>query len=154
MRIRIGNINDLNELQQLFVETVKCVCKADYNDVQLDIWTSGIENKQRWQDILTNQFVVVAQNKDKITGFCTLNKGNHLDLLYVHRDFQRQGIALKLYLDIEKEARLQGQNELTSDVSKTARPFFEKMGFEIITEQTVDVKEIKLTNFKMSKKIV
>ena len=153
MTIRIGNIDDLNELQQLFVDTVKFVCKADYNDKQVDVWTSGIENKQRWQDILTNQFVIVAQDKDKITGFCTLDKGNYLDLLYVHKDFQRQGIAYKLYSDIEKEAKRQGQNKLTSGVSKTAKPFFEKIGFRVLSEQKVNLKGVELTNYKMTKNI-
>ena len=153
MTIRIGNIDDLNELQQLFVDTVKFVCKADYNDKQVDVWTSGIENKQRWQDILTNQFVIVAQDKDKITGFCTLDKGNYLDLLYIHKDFQRQGIAYKLYSDIEKEAKRQGQNKLTSGVSKTAKPFFEKIGFRVLSEQKVNLKGVELTNYKMTKNI-
>ena len=85
--------------------------------------------------------------------FCSLDKGNYLDFLYIHKDFQQQGIAKNLYIEIEKEAKRQEQNTLTSDVSKTPRPFFEKVGFGIIAEQTVEVEGIKLTNFKMAKRI-
>ena len=45
------------------------------------------------------------------------------------------------------------QTVLTSDVSKTARPFFEKVGFEVIKKQTVVRQGVELTNFKMKKKI-
>ena len=151
MTIRKGNIDDLAELQQLFVDTVSNVCKVDYNSDQISVWTSSIENEKRWRDILTNQFVLVAQDRKKIVGFCTLDNGNYIDLLYIHQNYQRQGIAHKLYADIEKEARRQRQTELTSDVSKTARPFFEIVGFKMLKEQSISLKGVELTNYKMTK---
>jgi putative acetyltransferase len=42
---------------------------------------------------------------------------------------------------------------LTSDVSKTALPFFEKNGFKIVKEQVVYKKGVKLINYKMTKAI-
>ena len=151
--IRKGQLDDLPELQQLFVDTISNVCQADYDSKQISAWTSSVENENRWKDILINQLVLVAQDKEKITGFCTLDKGNYIDLLYVHKDCQRQGIALKLYTDIEKEAKRQGQTKLTSDVSVTARPFFKKVGFKVTKSQTVKLKDTELTNYKMTKKI-
>ena len=151
MTIRKGHIDDLAELQQLLVDTVFNVCKVDYNSDQISVWTSSIENEKRWRDILTNQFVLVAQDRKKIVGFCTLDNGNYIDLLYIHQNYQRQGIARKLYADIEKEARRQRQTELTSDVSKTARPFFEIVGFKMLKEQSISLKGVELTNYKMTK---
>ncbi|MDP3930224.1 MAG: GNAT family N-acetyltransferase [Bacteroidota bacterium] len=152
MTIRKVQIDDLEELQKLFVDTITTICKADYDEKQIEAWTSGVNNKQRWQNILTNQLVMVSQKDGKITGFCTLNC-NHIDLFYVHKDHQREGIAKKLYAEIVKVAEQQGQTELTSDVSKTARPFFEKVGFVVMVEQKVMIGDIELTNFKMTKKI-
>ncbi len=151
--IRKGNISDISKLQELFVDTVSSVCKADYSTEQIAAWVLGIENKDRWQDVLTSQFVLVAQNDKYILGFCTLDKGNYIDLFYVHKDHQQQGIAKKLYTDIEKEAKRQGQIKLTSNVSKTARPFFEKMGFKVLKEQYVNLKGVELTNYHMVKTI-
>ena len=147
--LRKGKPADLKELQQLFVDTITSVCSADYNAEQILVWTSGVENKQRWNDIITNQFVLVAQYRNKIVGFATLDDGNYLDLLYVHKDYQRKGIAQQLYANVEKEAKQRGQKELTADVSKTARPFFEKVGFNVVKEQTVNIKNVELKNYKM-----
>jgi putative acetyltransferase len=153
IKIKKGLSNDLLELQGLFVDTISNVCRTDYNRNQIDAWTSTIENQKRWQDILTNQFVLLARDKEILVGFCTLDKGNYVDFLYVHKDYQRQGVAYKLYLEIEQEAKRQLQTELTSEVSKTARLFFEKVGFKVMNEQTVMVQDVELTNYKMTKKL-
>ena len=103
--------------------------------------------------MLLNQFVLVIQLERKILGFGALDNGKYINFLYVHRDYQRQGFAYQLYTNIEKEAIRQGQTELTSDVSKTARPFFEKVGFKVIKEQSVVRKNVELTNCKMKKEL-
>ncbi|MFP3335411.1 GNAT family N-acetyltransferase, partial [Pseudomonas sp. SIMBA_064] len=83
--------------------------------------------------------VLVAIIDHKIVGFCSLDNGN-IDLLFVHQNYLRQGIALKLYTQIEQVSRQKGKTRLTADVSKTAKPFFERVGFKVLKEQTVNVK--------------
>jgi putative acetyltransferase len=151
--IRHGRPSDLTELQQLFVDTIKTVCKADYSDQQINVWTSSIANKQRWSDIIENQLVLVAQEKDKIIGFCSLENFNYIDLFYVHKDKQGQGVAKQLYYYLESEAIKNGQKQLISDVSITARPFFEKIGFTVMSTQLVIRQEVELTNYKMKKEL-
>ncbi|UOX34217.1 GNAT family N-acetyltransferase [Flavobacterium sediminilitoris] len=151
--IRFGQLSDLEILQFLFVETINSTCQKDYTKEQLEAWISGVENKDRWVNIITNQYLLIAENNDVIVGFCSLDNGNYIDLLFIHKDFQRQGIAHTLYLTIEKEAKKQNQILLTADVSKTAKPFFEKIGFNVATEQIVIKKGIELINYKMKKEL-
>lgn len=40
-----------------------------------------------------------------------------------------------------------------AEVSITAKPFFEKWGFKIVTQQTIERKGIELINFKMEREI-
>lgn len=154
MNIRKGTIDDKNELQQLFVNTIKEICKNDYNQHQIEVWTSGIENTDRWEAIFKNQIVFVSIQNDQITGFSTLENGNYVDLFYVHKDFQKQGIAKALYDVIESEAINQNQKVISADVSITAKDFFLKMGFDVLNEQNVLVKNINFLNFKMQKQIL
>ncbi|RFS17809.1 GNAT family N-acetyltransferase [Emticicia sp. C21] len=151
--IRYGNLADLADLQQLFKETITTICKADYNDKQIQVWVMGVENITRWQTILSEQYVLIAEMDNIIVGFGTLDKGNYIDMFYVHKDYQGRGVASALYNSLETEARHQRQKSLTADVSKTARPFFEKKGFQIVTEQTVIRQGVELTNYKMKKLI-
>ncbi|GEN72424.1 GNAT family N-acetyltransferase [Chryseobacterium lathyri] len=153
MIIRKGNINDLTEMLKIFTDTITAICKHDYNSDQINAWKSGAENEERWLQVIDHQFVIVAKVNGQMAGFCTLDQGNYIDLLFVHKDFQQQGVARKMYTFIEQEVTLRKEKLLSSDVSKTARSFFEKMGFKVISEQTVDIKGIGLTNYKMEKEL-
>ena len=151
--IRLSKLSDLRELQKMFVDTINTICKDDYSPEQIKVWTSSIENTQSWTDKLTSQYFLVADLDNKIVGYASLENNNYLDLLYVHKYHQRQGIADKLYNEIEKEAIKRKTTVLNSDVSETAKPFFEKKGFKTITRQTNIIKDIEIINYKMTKKL-
>ena len=149
--IRLSNLSDLTEMQKMFVDTISTICKDDYSPEQIKVWTSSIENTQRWTDKLTSQYFLIAELDSKIVGYASLENNNYLDFLYVHKDHQRQGIADKLYSEIEKEAIKRKATVLNSDVSETARRFFEKKGFKTITLQTNIIKDVEIRNYKMTK---
>lgn len=152
--IRQGNSEDLSTILTLFKDTITFVCKKNYNTDQLEAWKSGADNLERWKKVMKEQLVLVAEIDHKIVGFCTLDQKNYIDLLFVHKDHQNLGIASMLYNLIEKKALKQKNLPLTADVSKTAKPFFERMGFHVLSEQTVNVKGVDLINYKMQKNLL
>ncbi|MBI1286571.1 MAG: GNAT family N-acetyltransferase [Flavobacteriales bacterium] len=149
--IRLSKLSDLTEMQKMFVDTISTICKDDYSPEQIKVWTSSIENTQRWTDKLTSQYFLIAELDNKIVGYASLENNDYFDFLYVHKDYQRQGIADRLYSEIEKEAIKRNATILNSDVSETARRFFEKKGFKIITPQTNIIKGVEIVNYKMTK---
>ncbi|MCB9230877.1 MAG: GNAT family N-acetyltransferase [Bacteroidia bacterium] len=150
IKIRPANLSDLDEIQTLFVETIRFTCKADYSPRQIQVWTSSVENRERWIEKLNRQYFLVAEKDQRIVGFASLENGNYLDLLYVHKDFQRQGIANLLFQKIQSKARQPGFEKITSDVSKTARPFFEAKGFRVVQENKFSLKGVEITNYHMT----
>ena len=143
--------NDLKEIQQLFVDTISNVCSRDYNEEQIKAWSSSVENTKRWIEMLDKQFFLLALFKGMIVGFGSLDKGNCVHLLFVHKDFQRQGVAESILARLEDEAWKSGAVEVTSNVSKTARPFFEKHHFKVIAEQRNLRNHVEIINYKMVK---
>ena len=154
LTIRRGKQEDLSFLKRLFEETILEVCQADYSPQQLATWASGAQKSTLWQRILNEQILLVAEIEMKIVGFCTLENGNHVDFLYIHKDYQFRGIAKQLFESIEKQAIKTFSTVLSADVSKTAKPFFEKMGFEVVNPQTVVLDGVSFTNFKMKKQLL
>lgn len=148
--IRQAKQNDLASIQALFVGTIEVVCRHDYSQEQIAVWTSSIENKRRWTDKLMKQYFLIAEIDNKIVGFASLENNEYFDFMYVHKDYQRQGIADSLYAEILAKAIKHGTTLLTSDVSITARPFFEKKGFKVIAEQKNDIKGVEIINYKMT----
>ena len=83
-------------------------------------------------------------------GFANWDRADHFDCLYVHKDFQGQGIASLLAGEIERRARLVTP-AIHVEASITAKPFFEKRGYLVKRAQLVERFGQKLKNFIMEK---
>ncbi|MBK0369112.1 GNAT family N-acetyltransferase [Flavobacterium agrisoli] len=153
MHFRKANNSDLEEMKNLFQETIRSVCSHDYNSAQINEWISTVQNTQRWLEMLASQFVLLAIVDDKMAGFGTLKNGNYIDFFYIHKDFQKRGIATQLLEKLEQEARHLESKTISSDVSITAKPFFEKLGFKVLKEQHNHRNGLILINYKMRKEL-
>jgi putative acetyltransferase len=151
--LRKATSADMKEMQALYADTINNVCKENYTSEQLTVWAAGAGILERWEQVIAKQLVLLAMHDQRIAGFATLYDSNYIDLFFVHKDYQRQGIAKRLYAEIEQAARADKQKYITSDVSITAKPFFTKMGFTVTQKQQVNVGGVELINFKMSKKL-
>ena len=154
LQIRKGVLSELTEIQNLFSETITFVCQNDYDQRQIEVWKSSIENLERCQSLIQNQYFIVAELKDKIVGFTSLDKVNYIDVLFVDKDFQRMGIAQKLFVELENEVKRVNSFVLTSDVSKTVKAFFESNGFTVLAEQVQVRENVEIVNYKMQKELV
>ena len=96
MHIRRYSPNDISEITELFYNTVYTVNLRDYSSVQVDAWVPRYTDKDAWNSRLSEKFTVVAEQYGAIVGFASLAYKGYYDLLYVHKDYQRQGIAAAL----------------------------------------------------------
>ena len=151
MIIRPATVSDLDEILELFYNTITNICKADYGDEQIKVWTSSANNKQKWINRINTQYFLVAEISNKMVGFGSIDNGNFIDLLYVHKDCQKQGIAYQLLHELEKESDKQGKKLISSDVSITAKPFFEKQGYRAVNQQKNMIDGVEIVNYKMIK---
>lgn len=150
-QIRSATSDDLPALQRLYVDTIRKVANQDYSPAQIAVWAAGIQNQRRWQAAVRDQYFLLATSNNTIVGFGSLDQGCYLDFLYVHHDFQRQGIALALYRALEQEATQQGCSQLTTDASKTAQGFFVGQGFSVVKENHKRMEGVEIVNYRMSK---
>jgi putative acetyltransferase len=151
--LRQAFLADLPEMKELFRGTIMLVCSNEYDAAQRAVWASSSEKTERWNDLINTQYVLLAMREGVIVGFGSLLNGDYLDFMYVHKDYQRQGIAEILLNALEAEAIRRNTKEITSDISKTARPFFEKKGYLVVKEQENPRGDIILINYKMKKEL-
>lgn len=147
---------DIKEIVSLFYETVHSVNSKDYSQLELDAWAPKDEKEfkmKSWQQTLEENITFVAKINNKIVGFSDITHNGYLDRLYVHKDYQGKGIATALVDILEVEAKKINLLEIDTEASITAKPFFEQRGYKIVCSQTVERKGVKLTNFKMKKRI-
>ena len=136
----------------LFYHTVHSVNAADYSPPQLDAWATGQVDLPAWNASFLSHHTVIAEDGGVILGFGDMD-GGYLDRLYVHKDYQRRGIAGAIADALEGRALANGIFCFTTHASITARPFFEKRGYTLVRQNTVLRRNVELINFTMEKRL-
>lgn len=154
MKIREYEPNDAQIIAQLFADTIREVNAKHYSQKQLDAWASPDKDASFFHNKLSTSRSFVAVDGSEIVGFADLVPERRLlFFFYVHKGYQRKGIGKALLEQIEKTAREQGLEEIYTDASITAKPFFEAMGFVPLEKQNVVHSGLQFVNYKMRKKL-
>ena len=148
MIIREYRPADCKYLAALFYQTVHFINAKDYTEEQLNVWATGYVDINEWNQSLSKHFSLVAIKDGIIAGFGDIDKTGYLDRLYVHKDYQNQGIATAICDKLEQAF---GVSKITTHASITAKPFFLHRGYNTIKEQQVIRSNIPLTNYIMEK---
>lgn len=152
-RLRLYRPEDLEELVQLFYETVHTVNLGDYTREETDAWvpSPAAVDRAAWGESLSAHYTVVAEREGQLLGFGDMDSTGYLDRLYVHRDFQGRGAASAIAEALEGYALGLGLGRVTVHASRTARPFFQRRGYRTLYAQQVERRGVLLENFAMEK---
>lgn len=88
-----------------------------------------------YQNVVTKNnsvYLAIETSNQQVVGFMAQN-GSDLDQLYIHVDYQQQGIGTQL-LNMAKDKSLGNLYLYTFEVNKIAQNFYEKHGFNATTK--------------------
>lgn len=148
-KLRKYKSSDCGEIIELFYNTVHSINKKDYTQIQLDVWATKNIDIGKWDISFLNNYTVVVESNGIIVGFGDISKDGYLDRLYVHKDFQRMGIATMICDELKNKVK---DKVIYTHASITAKPFFIKRGYKIIKQQFVEREKILLENYVMEKR--
>jgi putative acetyltransferase len=155
VEVRAAEAGDAADIAGLFYHTVLNVNVRDYSRAQVEAWAGAAPDPEMWEErIAAGESVrqtFVAVMDGQVLGFAEFEGEGHIDTLYVHHEYQGCGIASRLLDWIEAEAQRLGLVRLYTEASITARPFFEKRGFSVLTPQLVEQGGYTFRNFVMEK---
>lgn len=151
MIIRLYAPQDIDDLMELFRASVRQVASRDYSPAQVLAWAPDDLDRDLWLQRRGSRPTWVAMIDGRIAGFTDLEADGHVDMMFVHPDFQGRRVASGLLRHVEAEAADLGLARLFTEASITAKPFFERRGFRVIAEQQVAVRGQVLTNYRMEK---
>ena len=135
---------------KLFYDTVHTINAEHYNKKQLYAWASPQIPFKKWHQSFEKHYAVVAIENGIVVGFGDMDRYGYLDRLYVHKNYQRRGIATAICDTLEMTIP---SRKYVSHVSITAKPFFEKRGYSVVKKQLVKRKNVVLANYVMEKVI-
>lgn len=151
IKIRQVVEGDVSQITQLFFDTIQNINIRDYSQEEVDDWSSWKADVDKWLEKMQEQYFIVAEIKNKIVGFSSLAQDGYLDFMFVDKDIQGQGVASALLSKIVRKAIEQNNDLIYSDVSLTAKGFFESKGFIVERLQLKKSKHKELINFRMKK---
>ena len=112
--------SDAVELKNLFQNTVLAINRRDYSQAEVEDWASCGDDLSNIEDMIKTHYFIVAINQQlEIVGFSSITPQGYLHSMFVHKDFQGEGIATILLNEIEQYAITNGIIRITSEVSLT-----------------------------------
>jgi putative acetyltransferase len=150
--IRRYQAADLDAVISVFFRSIREVASQDYDAGQIDAWAQA--DRAVWSLRRLERPTWVAVIDNTVVGFSDPESSGHIDMLFVHPQYQRMGVAAALLDEVERAARHERLPALDTDASITARPFFEAHGFRVVQPQVVALRGQRLTNFRMEKRLI
>jgi len=137
------------DIADLFHQSVHAIDSALYTTEQKEAWAPSPVNYRVWAERLSESQPFLALIDHSVAGFIELDPKGYIDCLYTHPDFQGRGVASNLFSFALGHAKKRNIERLFTDASFPAKPFFERRGFSVIRQNTVQRNGVSLINFSM-----
>nr|WP_269460869.1 GNAT family N-acetyltransferase [Vibrio splendidus] len=136
---------------EIFFHTVRNVNVRDYSQQQVEAWAPSSFDFALWQKRMNGLQPFVAELDGRVVGYTDLQPSGLIDHFFCHHEYQGKGVGKALMEHVFTVGRVRGVSRYFSEVSITARPFYEHLGFKVVNEQEVEMRGVKLTNYVMEK---
>ncbi|GAA4201958.1 GNAT family N-acetyltransferase [Actinocatenispora rupis] len=114
-----------------YFRAVRDTASRDYSPEQVAAWAPASVDLMEWNERRLAAHTFVATIERRVVGFSDVTDDGLLDMLFVHPDAAGRGIARTLLAAVVEKSRELGLSRLRTHASRTARPAFERFGFEV-----------------------
>lgn len=153
MELRRYQGSDVAALVALYRDAVLGTGATAYSLEQVAAWATFPENSEAFGHQLAQGMTLIAIEGGQPVAFGQLHPSNYVAFLYTASHQGRRGYATAIYQQLEVAARRAGVRYLSTDASRVSRPFFLKMGFEVVGQEEVSRRGVLLERFSMQKAI-
>ena len=143
--------SDIKRCLAIFRASILEIAIEDYTEDQCAAWIAPAEDAAAFGARLSDALTLIANLDGAIVGFASLKGASEIDMLYVDPAFARRGAGAALIDALSRLAKARGADHVSSDVSDTAKPLFEKLGFTAQRRNLAVVGDEWLGNTTMTK---
>jgi putative acetyltransferase len=151
VHIRRFQIGDEPALFRVYSSAIHQIARGDYTQEQIDAWAPQDLDQELWNNKMRGIQPFVAEEGAEVVGYADVQSSGYIDHFFVSGFRPRQGIGGMLMEHIHQEAVTLGLVELTSDVSRTAEPFFRRYGFRVVEQRSRVLRGVVVPNALMRK---
>ena len=129
IRLRPFDAADAAATWEVFHAAVRRTALAHYSSEQVAAWAPNEVDADRWARRRAAAWTRVAVKGAQVAGFADLTDAGELDMLFVHPDCAREGVATRLVVAVVTEARQRGLSRVEVRASRVLQPLLERLGF-------------------------
>ena len=145
-RFRIGEEPALFEVYYSAIHLVAC---RDYTAEQLEAWAPRDLDAALWRNRIRGIDPFVAELDGQVVGYADLQPSGYIDHFFISGTHSHRGIGSQLMRHLLVQAQALRISELTSDVSRTAQPFYERFGFAVVEQRYPQLRGVVVPNALM-----
>lgn len=149
VRIRAFEPADGERTLRIFERAVLETARSRYSHEQVSAWVGPPRALDQWTADRLAAGTVVAELGGVVAGFTDLGEDGYVDRLFVDPDCGRRGVGAALLAHVRRAAEERGIARLSTHASLVARPVFERAGFRVVEEETVERAGQTLRRFRM-----
>ncbi|ELA7834294.1 GNAT family N-acetyltransferase [Vibrio sp. Vb2658] len=142
---------DAQALWDIHFHTIRNVNIHDYTQTQVEAWAPECLDLSIWKKRMNGLTPFVAEIDGTVVGYTDLQADGLIDHFFCHHNYQGQGVGKALMSHVFNVGKKRGISRFYSEVSITAKPFYEYFGFKVVQAQEMEVRGQKLKNFVMEK---
>lgn len=147
--IRIYQHGDHHAIAEIFPRAVHEIACNDYSSEQCYAWSGKEPNPEYWEKRCELKRPFVAVIDSQIAGFLELDTDGHIDCAYINPDFKRRGIMTSLIRHAVDTAFAMKLSRIYVEASICIKPLLEQEGFEVVSDDRVDIAGVYLQNYQM-----
>ena len=135
MQLRRFLPGDEAALFRVYFSSIHEIASRDYTRDQVDAWAPFDLDPGLWRERVRKIDPFVVLEGLEIVGYADVQPSGYIDHFFVAGGHGGKGVGSLLMRRIHEEASTLKLAELTSDVSRTAQPFFLRHGFVVVEQR-------------------
>lgn len=144
--IRRYRLGEERALFDIYYSAIHLVAHGDYSEEQVQAWAPHNLDREMWAERMQGINPFVAELNGQVVGYADLQADGYIDHFFVSGRCPRRGIGTALMNHLFNEAQSCSLMELTSDVSRTAQPFYERFGFSVVEQRQPILRGVVIPN--------
>ena len=151
MKIREFRVGDEVALHAVFLSAIHEIAINDYTPEQINAWAPHSIDTDLWANRMRRISPFVVEAEGKAIAYADVQPSGYIDHFFVSHPVARQGVGTALMNYIHEIAHEKKIEALSSNVSRTAQPFFQRFGFVIVEQRSPSIRGVVVPNAFMNK---
>ncbi len=152
--IRRARHSDADGIIHAHRESIRRICSKDYTPREIEAWAGRKFRSPLWQDAIDRDFIWIIEHENIVQGFAHFavmdTENGEVMGLYLTPEVCGKGLAKKLFTKIMEVATEQKLKKINLHATKTAKAFYERMGFlQTGSDTTIEMQGVPIPCFPM-----